>query len=88
MQINDILRRAIEKDASDTHITVGLPAMARVDGRLVKLTENILNPEYDGAWNIASWMMGECVPVEENHVRLDTDLKDLSAYCFGYNFNL
>ncbi|MBA4057709.1 MAG: GMC family oxidoreductase, partial [Marivirga sp.] len=27
-------------------------------------------------WNISSWMMGECVPLEKNHVRLHTDLKD------------
>jgi len=40
-----------------------------------QLRENILNPEL-GDWHISSWMMGECVPVEENHVRLHPELKD------------
>jgi len=40
-----------------------------------QLRENLLNPVL-GNWNISSWMMGECVPLEKNHVRLHTDLKD------------
>lgn len=40
-----------------------------------QLRENILHQKY-GLWNIASWMMGECVPVEDNHLRLHTELKD------------
>jgi choline dehydrogenase-like flavoprotein len=40
-----------------------------------ELRENLLNPTL-GNWNVASWMMGECVPVEKNHVRLHNDLKD------------
>ncbi len=41
----------------------------------VALTKQILEPEY-GNWHISSWMMGECVPLEKNHVRLHADLKD------------
>ena len=40
-----------------------------------QLREKLLHPEL-GEWNISSWMMGECVPLEKNHVRLHTDLKD------------
>jgi choline dehydrogenase-like flavoprotein len=40
-----------------------------------QLRENILHQKY-GLWNISSWMMGECVPVEDNHLRLHTELKD------------
>lgn len=40
-----------------------------------ELRENILHPELDN-WNVSSWMMGECVPLEKNHVRLHKDLKD------------
>ena len=40
-----------------------------------QLRENLLKPE-PGNWYIASWMMGECVPVEKNHVRLSKDQKD------------
>ncbi|MCB0665636.1 MAG: GMC family oxidoreductase [Saprospiraceae bacterium] len=39
------------------------------------LTNNLLNPPY-GAWRISSWMMGEVVPIKENHVRLSADQKD------------
>lgn len=35
MDINDLLRMAVTKKASDIHLTVGLPAMMRVNGRLM-----------------------------------------------------
>jgi choline dehydrogenase-like flavoprotein len=41
-----------------------------------QLRENLLHPKLSNSWYISSWMMGECVPVEKNHVRLHTDLKD------------
>lgn len=40
-----------------------------------QLRENILHPPL-GNWGISSWMMGEVVPQEKNHVRLHADLKD------------
>lgn len=40
-----------------------------------QLRENLLHPQL-GNWNISSWMMGECVPLEKNHVRLHKELKD------------
>jgi choline dehydrogenase-like flavoprotein len=40
-----------------------------------QLRENLLNPQL-GNWHISSWMMGETVPVESNHVRLHKELKD------------
>jgi choline dehydrogenase-like flavoprotein len=40
-----------------------------------QLRENLLNPQL-GNWYISSWMMGECVPLEKNHVRLHQELKD------------
>ncbi len=40
-----------------------------------ELRENILHPQL-GNWNVSSWMMGECVPLEKNHVRLHNELKD------------
>jgi choline dehydrogenase-like flavoprotein len=39
------------------------------------LRENLLKPKL-GNWHISSWMMGERVPLEKNHVRLSTDQKD------------
>jgi choline dehydrogenase-like flavoprotein len=40
-----------------------------------QLRENLLHPQ-PGNWHISSWMMGECVPLEKNHLRLHPDLKD------------
>jgi choline dehydrogenase-like flavoprotein len=40
-----------------------------------QLRVNLLKPEL-GGWYISTWMMGECVPLEKNHVRLSKDLKD------------
>jgi choline dehydrogenase-like flavoprotein len=40
-----------------------------------ELRESLLHPQL-GTWHVSSWMMGECVPVEKNHVRLHPDLKD------------
>ncbi|MEO5563391.1 MAG: GMC family oxidoreductase [Chitinophagaceae bacterium] len=40
-----------------------------------ELRENQLKPGL-GNWHVSTWMMGECVPLEKNHVRLHKDLKD------------
>ena len=40
-----------------------------------QLRENLLHPQ-PGNWNISSWMMGETIPLEKNHVRLHKELKD------------
>ncbi len=40
-----------------------------------QLTDNILHREM-GPWTISSWMMGEVVPIKENHVRLSPDKVD------------
>jgi choline dehydrogenase-like flavoprotein len=41
-----------------------------------QLRDNILNPELNDTWHISTWMMGECVPVEDNHIRLHESLTD------------
>ncbi len=43
--IDDILRMAIERKASDIHLTVGLPPMMRLDGEVVPLPYTIMEPE-------------------------------------------
>ncbi len=40
-----------------------------------ELRENLLSRQL-GGWNISAWMMGETVPVEENHIRLHESLVD------------
>jgi len=45
VHIDDILRLAIERKASDIHLTVGLPPMMRLDGEIAPLPYTILTPE-------------------------------------------
>jgi choline dehydrogenase-like flavoprotein len=40
-----------------------------------QLRENLLSDKL-GNWRVSTWMMGETVPIEKNHVRLHSDLKD------------
>jgi twitching motility protein PilT len=44
VHIDDLLRMTVEKGASDLHLSVGLPPMVRVDGRLYPLPFAPLNP--------------------------------------------
>lgn len=39
------------------------------------LTHSLLNPQYNN-WYISSWMMGEVIPLERNHMRLHQTLRD------------
>lgn len=44
--IDEILTMAVERKASDIHITVGVPPMARIDGEILPLPWAPLNPEH------------------------------------------
>ena len=45
------------------------------DGIGMELKNNLLSRQW-GDWGIAAWMMGECVPIEQNHIRLHESLVD------------
>jgi twitching motility protein PilT len=45
VEINDLLRMVVERDASDLHISVGRPPTIRIDGRLENLSSEPLTPE-------------------------------------------
>lgn len=45
VHIDDILRVGVERKASDIHLTVGLPPMARIDGEVVPLPWAPVTPE-------------------------------------------
>ena len=45
------------------------------EGIGARLKENLLN-RTPGNWHMSAWMMGEVIPRESNHVRLDPELKD------------
>ena len=42
LSMDAILTEAVQRQASDTHITVGLPPMIRVRGELMPMSTNIL----------------------------------------------
>jgi twitching motility protein PilT len=44
MDISDILKQVVERDASDLHLSVGLPPVARIDGHLEALDYPVLDP--------------------------------------------
>lgn len=44
IKITELLEYTIEKGASDLHISVGYPAIIRVDGELEEVSENIIDP--------------------------------------------
>ncbi|MBV6459743.1 MAG: hypothetical protein HONBIEJF_02896 [Fimbriimonadaceae bacterium] len=45
VHIDELLRIAIERKASDIHLTVGLPPMVRLDGEMVPLPFEVLEPK-------------------------------------------
>ena len=49
MHFNELLQRIVEQGASDVHLHVGLPAMARVSGRLAPVTEAKISPRFTEA---------------------------------------
>src|SRR5690554_2411578 len=49
MHFNDLLQRIVERGASDVHLHVGLPAMARISGKLNPVTESKITPRFTEA---------------------------------------
>lgn len=45
MEINSILKQAIDAGASDVHITVASPPIMRVNGKLIRMSESNLMPD-------------------------------------------
>ena len=45
LTMEKLLAEATNRNASDLHVSVGYPPIIRVDGELVSLEENVLNPE-------------------------------------------
>jgi twitching motility protein PilT len=43
-KISELFEHTIEKGASDLHITVGYPPIIRIDGKLQKVNDNIIDP--------------------------------------------
>lgn len=69
MNLITLLEKATGADASDVHITVGIPPMARISGSLTPIADFIVTPEISQGFakeimNAAQWdtfeNMGEC----------------------------
>lgn len=45
MELNQLLKRSIEKKASDVHLSVGLPPVFRINGELVILEDKKILPQ-------------------------------------------
>jgi choline dehydrogenase-like flavoprotein len=58
-----------------TGIGGGRGSFSPNDGIGDELRTNLLSRQL-GSWNISGWMMGETIPVAENHIRLHETLKD------------
>ncbi len=54
MDISDILKEVVERDASDLHLSVGLPPVARIDGHLRRLDYPVLDSNTPGNSSTAS----------------------------------
>lgn len=77
MDISDILREVVNKNASDLHLTVGLPPVVRVDGRLETLDMPVLKPNdtRDLIYSILT---------QDQRQKLETDWEvDLSFSLYG-----
>lgn len=70
LHIDDILRMAIERKASDIHITVGLPPMIRLDGEMVQLPFRPLTPQ-DSRRLIYDTLSNEYIQKYEQNHELD-----------------
>jgi len=82
--IDDILRAAIERKASDLHITVGIPPTIRVDGDLTPLGYDVVTPE-DSRRLIYDTLTNDHIQKFETRHELDFaySVKDLARFRFN-----
>jgi len=73
--IDKLLQAAVNRNASDLHITVGLEPTLRIDGRLVRLDTKILDPEDTVA------LMKSITPD-----RCQQELQEVGGSDFGFAF--
>ena len=77
MDIGEILKETLERQASDLHLTVGVPPMVRVDGHLVNLDHPVLLP------NEARELIYSILSQDQRQ-KLETDWEvDLSYSLYG-----
>lgn len=79
LQIRNLLLHAYEENASDLHVTVGVPPVYRVNGRLVQYGDMIMTPD------MVNKMVREILPqpkADEFEAKGETDFDyTLEGYC-------
>lgn len=82
--IDDVLRMALERKASDIHITVGLPPMIRLDGEIIPLPFHPLTPR-DARRLIYDTLTNDQLERFETKHELDFgySVKDLARFRFN-----
>jgi len=81
LSLRELLETMLKKNASDLHLTVGVPPVIRVDGKLIKLETEILTPEITK--KLAYSMMNEKqrLKFEENsELDLSFGIENLSRF--------
>ncbi len=77
MDIGEILRETVERQASDLHLAVGLPPVLRIDGRLQPMDRPPLTPS-------AAREMVYSILTQDQRQKLETDWEvDLSYSLYG-----
>lgn len=84
LHIDEILRVAIERKASDIHFTVGLPPMARIDGELQPLPYTVLTPQETRRLVYDTFTDEQVQKFEETHeLDFSYGVKGLSRFRFN-----
>jgi twitching motility protein PilT len=92
VSLRELLEIMIKKNASDLHLTVGVPPVIRIDGRLTKLDMDVLSPEMTK--KLAYSMMNEKQKLQfEENSELDMSfgIENLSRFrcnCFVQRGNV
>jgi twitching motility protein PilT len=81
VSLRELLEMMLEKNASDLHLTAGVPPVVRIDGKLIKLEMDVLTPEMTK--KLAYSMMNEKqrLKFEENsELDLSFGIENLSRF--------
>ena len=84
MDLKELIKIGVEKKASDIHITVGVPPVYRVNGKLIKYGDKILDPE--GTKSIVTQILNKRQLEELNELgELDTSFSSPGIGRFRVN---
>ncbi|MBE7560882.1 type IV pilus twitching motility protein PilT [bacterium] len=75
LEMNDLLKIIVERDASDLHLSVGRPPTMRIDGRLENLGTEPLTPD-------DTVMLMESITPDRNR----EEVQEIGSTDFGYTF--